>query len=365
MKFRIKKRIAVLAALNVISLAGFVTFAAVGANLAQSQDYNYACDRWGGDDAENYAQISCFMTESAGLTSDELDSLRNSLLSKLQDISVAAEDGQRLCPDAYSAPLGQSTVKSDISGSSQAEITAVGGDFFAIHNFKLIDGAFFTDDDIMQDGVVIDRSLAWALYGSYEVSGMNLTIDGTQFYISGVIENPQTDEEISCSGELPRAYISYDGASGFAGETAVSDDGISNASGKFKTITCYETVMPEPVEDYALQAVESVMESYDGAEVIRNNGRFGAFTRLKALKSISDIAVSDSGIIYPYWENASRIVEFKLSYIYLKAALCLIIPVLTALWLIARAFLKLKRSKNKLLTPIKLKIYQITKGKKT
>lgn len=353
MRFNINKRAAALAAANALSLAGFLAFSLIGSSAADSQKYNRAAERWqNGDDSAYYTQVSCFMSESAGFSTDSLGSVRVSLLNALQTISVAPEEGKKLCPDAYSAPVGKAIVSGDIIGRSEAEITAVGGDFFMMHGFELLDGAFFTDDDLMQDGAVIDRSLAWELYGSYEVSGMKLNINGTQYYISGVIEDPETDEEKKCAGELPRAYISYDGASGFASAGGYSDAfGMDPdmGGGDFSAITCYEVLMPDPVEGYAYSSVKQAMEGWgDNVSVVQNTGRFDPFKRLKALKKISSAVVRDNEIAYPYWENASRIVQFRLSYIYLCAALCLIIPSLTLIWLAVKAFKALKRNKQRI-----------------
>lgn len=348
MKFRISKRAAVAAAVNILSLAGFIAFTLSGTAAAHSQRYNYAAERWqNGNEDSDYAQISCFMPESAGFTPDSLGAVRASLLDSLQNVSVVPEEGKMLCPDAYSAPVGKAEVRGGrLSGRSDAEITAVGGDFFLIHDFRLLDGAFFTDDDVMQDGAVIDRSLAWALYGSYEVSGMELTINGTRYYISGVIEDPETNEEKQCAGELPRAYISYDGASGFAPADGFGD----TAAGEgFTAVTCYEVLMPDPVENFAFGSVKETMKQWgDNVSVVQNTGRFEPFKRLKALKKISLSVVRDSGTAYPYWENASRIVQFRLSYMYLWAALCLIIPAVTLVWLAVRGYKALKRNKQRI-----------------
>lgn len=368
MKFKIQKRRAVIAALNVLSLLGALTFSIIGSAAARSQNYNYASERWqNGDNETDYAQISCFMSESAGFTTESLGEVRASMLNSLQTISVAPEEGQKLCPDAYSAPVGTAVVTGDISGRSNAEITAVGGDFFLIHDFRLIDGSFFTDDDIMQDGAVIDRSLAWAIYGSYEVSGMKLAINGTQYYISGVIEDPETDEEQQCAGELPRAYISYDGASGFAS----ADDGLYtgdlSGDGKFTTVTCYEILVPDPVEDYAYSSVKTIMEGWgDNVSVLQNTGRFDPFKRLSALKNISSSVVRSNEIAFPYWENASRLVQFRLSYIYLYAALCLVIPAVTLIWLTIKGIKALKRNKKRIFRAVRTlfgRIGTVKKGK--
>ena len=87
-------------------------------------------------------------------------------------------------------------VSGDASGHSDAEITAVGGDyFFLFRDFKLASGSFFSEKDLMQTGAVIDSQLAWDLYGSDEVTGMNIYINNVKLYISGVIETPSTKPE--------------------------------------------------------------------------------------------------------------------------------------------------------------------------
>lgn len=354
MRIKIKKRHIIITAVNLLCLAGFLTLSLIGSAQGKSQTYNSACQRWGGEDWEDYSQFSVFASDSAEFTTDSLGSIRSTVLDSLQTVSIVPEEGQKLCPDAYSAPVGKVTVRSDINGRSDAEVTAVGGDFFAINNFKLIDGSFFSGDDLMQDGAVIDRDLAWALYGGSEVSGMQIEINGTRFYISGVVEVPETDEEKKCAGELPRAYISYDGASGFASVSVADDmDGEEVPQQRFNKITCYELIMPDPVDGYAMQALDKFFESYENkVSIVCNNSRFGFWNRLSAVRKLSDIAVKDSDIIYPYWENASRIVEFRLTLIYSIASLFLIIPIITAIRLIIKGIKYIKKNKRKIFIKI-------------
>ncbi|MBE6861797.1 MAG: ABC transporter permease [Ruminococcus sp.] len=336
MKFAVNKKYAVLAAVNAVLLGTAAILSCIASAEAKSHTYNYAAERWasGGD----YTQISCFFSENAGFTMDSVASARMQMLSNLKNVSIVPEEGQKLCPDGWSASLGQASIKGDLSGRSEAEITAVGGDYFLIHDFRLLDGAFFSDDDIMQDGIVIDKNLAWSLYGSNDIAGMTLTVNGSEFYISGVIDTPSTDEERECAGELPRAYVSYDGASLFASESeGFMGEGASALPSAFRKVTCYEVIMPDPVENYAYESMKGYFEGYGkNAEVIRNTGRFAASKRLKALKNMKKLAVRDSAVIYPYRENASRLAEYKLSYLYMWRIICLIIPAVTAVWIIVR-----------------------------
>lgn len=371
MKFRLKKLHIAIAAANALAIGGAVILTAAGSSLARSQTCNYAAERWQGDSEESCTQISCFFPEDSGFDIDSIGSARTQMLYTLQTVSIVPEDGRRLCPDAYSAPVGQVTVNGDISGKSEAEVTAVGGDFFLIHDFRLIDGAFFSDDDIMQDGVVIDRSLAWALYGSCDIAGMKLKINDTEFYIAGVIENPLTDEEKSCAGELPKAYISYEGAS-LISDSQINNnaeffsDDVSAATDRFTSVTCYEFIMPDPVENFAYTSMKDFFLSYgSGIEVVENTGRFEASVRAKKIKNLSAYAVRDNAVVFPYWENASRIVEFKLTLIYFFRNLCTGIPVISGVWLIIKAWRCLKRSKRKILRAISDFIYKKVSAIKT
>lgn len=309
------------AAANAVSVAGAVIFSAIGSSMAGSQSYNTAAARW--DPKGGCSQISCFLAEDSGLTTDTVGGVTAALYGSLQKISVVPEEGKKLIPEAYSTPAGQMSVKSDTtSGSSEVSMTAVGGDFFLFRDFRLLNGSYFTGDDIMQDGAVIDRSLAWSLYGSENVSGMNIYINGTKFYIAGVIDDPDTRQEKKTAGELPRAYISYEGAGLVTGE-----------SEPLKRITCYECICPDPVKNYAENSVRDFFDSAyrEKCTVVNNSSRFKPSVRAKEHKNLSDYAVTKNSVVYPYWENASRIVEFKLTSLYFYRRFTYIVPLLTLL----------------------------------
>lgn len=336
------KKIVVIACVNALSLIGTLVLTIAGNSLAKSQSYNYMAQKW--DRTGGCSQISCFFAEDAGVTVDNIGGVKASMLTALQNISVIPEENQKLVTEAYSTSAGEAVVRSDTTnGRSNAELTAVGGDFFLFRNFDFIDGSYFSENDIMQDGAVIDRNLAWALYGSDRVSGKNIYIDGVKFYIAGVIDTPQTKYEKKTAGENPVAYISYDGAnllnenySAKADKNDLMGDGdFIPADTGLKKITCYECIMPDPVENYAYNAVNGYFKSYEGKyAIVSNSERFKPSVRAKAHKNLADYAVVSNSVIYPYWENASRIVEFKLTSVYFYRRLTYIIPVLTLLYLL-------------------------------
>lgn len=346
MKIKFKIRYIIIAAINLLTIVSAIVLTTVGSSMAKSQSYNYAAERWGGKKGD-YSQISSFFSNDSGFTTESVAAVRSQILGELKNISITPEEGKTLVPDAYSAPIGSVTVRCDISGRSEAELTAVGGDFFAFRNFTLLDGSFFSKDDIMQDGAVIDKNLAWALYGSEKVSGMNIYINGVKFYIAGVIDLPETEAEKKTAGSSPKAYISYDMASQVSTDSKFSPDNPDGAADSgFKRVSCYECIIPNPVENFAYTTVKSILsEPYKGmVSIVNNSERFEPKKRAKAFKKLSDLAVRKDSVIYPYWENASRVVEFKLSYIYSARKWLFAVPILTALWL---AFLGLRFLRRK------------------
>lgn len=346
MKIKFKIRYIIIAAINLLAVISTVILTAVGSSMAKSQSYNYAAERWGGKKGD-YSQISSFFSNDSGFTTESVSAVRSQILGELKNISITPEEGKTLVPDAYSAPIGSATIRCDISGRSEAELTAVGGDFFAFRNFTLLDGSFFSKDDIIQDGAVIDKNLAWALYGSEKVSGMNIYINGVKFYIAGVIDLPETEAEKKTAGSSPKAYISYDMASQVSTDSKFSPDKPDGAADSgFKRVACYECIIPNPVESFAYTTVKSILnEPYKGmVSIVNNSERFEPKKRAKAFKKLSDLAVRKDSVIYPYWENASRVVEFKLSYIYSARKWLFAVPILTALWL---AFLGLRFLRRK------------------
>lgn len=337
---------------NIIIIASICILTVVGKSMAVSQQYNSAAERWQNGSKEHFSQVSTFLSEDAGFTTDKLNSVRAEFIKSLRDASIETEDENLPFSDAYSSQMGTFTIRGDLTGRSDAVLTATGGDFFSFRNFRLINGSFFTDNDLMQDGAVIDRNLAWELYGSYDVAGMNLYIDGVKFYISGVIENLATAPENDCIGKLPRIYISYDGASNLS--TVSTGNNVENIGGEtsgkssdsdpttiipmssgFKQITCYETVLPNPVKNFAYNTVnKQFSENYkDKYTIVKNSTRFDPSVRAKAFKKISDYAVIKNNINYPYWENASRLIEFRLTFLYFFRRVLFAVPVLTLVWL--------------------------------
>ncbi|MBQ3916389.1 MAG: ABC transporter permease [Ruminococcus sp.] len=371
MKLKIKLRYAVIAAVNTVCLVSAGIMSLVGSSMAKSQSYNTIAEEW--DTKGGCSQISCFLDSNSGFSTDMLGAVRNAELEALSNVSVAPEEGKNLVPDAYSCQIGQVSARCDTTGRSEAIVTAVGGDFFLFRDFRLLSGSYFSDSDTMQDGAVIDKELAWSLYGSVNVAGMSIYLNDVKLYISGVIDNPRTKPEKKCVGDTPRAYISYTMAadpliSGDIGQ--MSPDGGTYG---FRNISCYECIMPDPVENYAYNTIKKYFtEGFpEHCAVVSNSDRFTPSKRAKAFRKLTGYAVRSDSIAYPWWENASRITEMKLSILYHFRRIVLIPVIITLLWLLVIVYKLAVKGRRRLFeaiedkyTRIAYKILQRQKQKK-
>lgn len=322
----LKSRIIFLAVINVITIIAIAVLSVIGHSIASSQKYNFAAERWS-QEKGGYTQISCYFANDSGFTFENVDTVRNSIASSMTNSGV--DMNETVIPDSYYAQLGKFTVTCDRNASSQAEITAVGGRFFLFRSFNLLKGAYFSENDNMHDSIVIDRSLAFKLYGSENVIGFPVYLNGVKFVIAGVIADPQTKYENECSGDIPHAYIPYREADKLYDKAEIP-----------KNLNCYECILPEPVDDLAYNTVESVFaENYkDKYIIVKNTDRFSSKVRLKHIKSMNRSAVMDKAIELPYWENASRMAEYDVSILYGIRRILFVVPLLTLLLMSKNVF---------------------------
>ncbi len=338
---RSKKRLlyAVIAGLNAVSLAAALVLTIAGSSIERTQSYNRAAQKWDPDGEST--QISCFFSDDANFNTDGVYSLRAAITNALRDTAARPDGSIPEVPDAYSTQIGTEYITADSLGRSEAELTAVAGEFFLFRDFKLLNGAYFSDRDLMQDGAVIERTLAYNLYGSSNVAGQNIYISGVQFYIAAVIDDPTDKYQKRTIGRQPRVYISYKGAEQLPSVQYSSSGGgyygdYGGAPAGLRKVSCYECIMYDPVENFAYNTVNKYFkETYKGKyKAVNNTKRFSSSAMVKRYKNRSDYAVRRDTVTFPYWENASRIAEFRLAPLYFMRRLCLVIPLLTSVWLL-------------------------------
>lgn len=307
-------------ALPLSAALSFLIFLALWAltnHMSSALDSQSMAERWSEDG--DAAQISCFFSNYAGITEDSILEWEYKLDTTLKEasITVTSENpSARLWADAYSA-TGQITVTSDRT-SLTADAVGIGGDFFLFHPLKLICGSYFSGNDDNQDYCIIDEDAAWQLFGSNDVAGQLVEINGTPHMITGVIERESGRMAEAAGLDDTVIYVSF----------STLTDGEDAAA-----VSHYEIVMPNPVSGYALGLVRDQFgggsdETDDNpeAEILENTSRYGLLSRLKVIAAFGTRSMNSKAILYPYWENMARGYEDIISALTLTMLLLLLYP---------------------------------------
>ncbi len=301
-----------------------------------AQDTQQMARRWSKEN--DAAQVSCFFAADSETTEDTILMFEHGIDSALTEASVVQESenpGARLWADAYSAD-GKITLSNNKT-SVTADAIGIGGDFFLFHPLTLINGAYFSGNDLMQDYCVIDKDAAWQLFGSYDVAGMTVYISGIPHIVTGVVERPEGRLAEAAGLEGTLVYVSLETL-----ETLGTSYGINH----------YEIVMPDPVTGFAYNHVkENLGKEENATEVVENSARYSLLSRLKLIGQFGVRSMNGKGIIYPYWENMARGYEDILMILTLLQLLTLLYPVI----LLLIAFIIWWRHKGWTLRDVRLK----------
>ena len=305
-------------------------------HIIGAQDTQQMAERW--SSRKDAAQVSCFFAANSETTKDTILMFEHGIDSALTEASVVQESenpGARLWADAYSAD-GKITLTNNKS-SVTADAIGIGGDFFLFHPLRLLSGAYFSGNDLMQDYCIIDEDAAWQLFGSYDVAGMTVYISGIPHIVTGVVERPQGRLAEGAGLEGTLVYVSLETL-----ETLGTSYGINH----------YEIVMPDPVTGFAYKHVKENLGSDEKAtEVVENSSRYSLVSRLKLIGQFGLRSMNGKGIIYPYWENMARGCEDILMLLTLLQLITLLYPSLLAL----TAFIIWWRHKGWTLRDVRLK----------
>jgi len=319
----------ILSALNIICIAGMITFGMISNNQINSLTSQRGAEKWQNNDNNmNYSQVSCFFSDDSGINTNTVNAIRSEIKNAMNGASLKEQENKRLWVDSYTSSMGKMEVSGTKRGTAKTEITAVTGDFFLIHDFKFVDGSYFRDDELSENGIVIDRTLAWQIFGSDEVKGMNAEIQGFDFYVAGIVDIPECSAEKKTYGKLPRAYISYKSAELLSG----TDTDIA--------VECYEAVVPNPVKNFAYNTISQFVEKqYENTSyTVENTERFNLSSNFKRLKHLSNSVIVNNSVQYPWWENSARVTEVKVSLNLFAILVFMIIPVITLIILAIKLF---------------------------
>lgn len=318
------KTLIIAAALLIIAGAAMLVFNSLG-NKIESQK---AAQRWSGG-GENFAQVTRYCPVGEDMGFSDIYNLRKQIDAALVQNSITSKWTDCFC-------LRTAVNVSGSHASSNAETYAFGGDFFLFHPLFLIDGQYISENDLSRDRVVITKTLAWKLFGSTMVSGMPITVDGRNFIVAGVVEEESDSfdkKAHASSGEC--MYVLYDSLFSYYDDT---------------NITCYEMVLPEPVDGFAMNMLKNV----GTGDYVQNSGRFKMGSIYKVIGDYGERSMNTLGVIYPYWENAARSCEDWLALPLIIATLAVVFPIVYAVgWFIivfqkGRKFLGRKIAENRM-----------------
>lgn len=313
-----KKRI-----LGITGAASFLLFLVLwgltGKMVSSLTDQNMA-QRWSKDGG--VAQISCFFSADANVTEDTLKEFEYNLDNYLLESSITIESenpSARLWTSAYSAE-GKISLSTEY-GKLEADALGIGGDFFLFHPQKLLYGSYFSGNDVNQDYCVIDEDAAWQLFGSNNVAGMMVTVNGTPHIVTGVIERQEGKLWEAAGLDKTRVYVSL---------PTLEKYGTSHG------INHYEILMPNPVKEFAYKYVsEKLGQDERETTVLENSTRFRLLKRLGVIKDFGTRSMNGKSIIYPYWENVARGYEDIVGAITVLMLLFLFYPVsLIIIWFV-------------------------------
>ncbi len=291
-----------------------IVFGLVQTGLSRKLDCQQVVSRWAAD-GTRYAQLTAVISPYAGFDeSMAAGSVPSSIDSALTGASISSSsenEGARLYAYAYSAETDVTLSREDpengkaVKSGIRATATGVGKDFFVFHRLKMLSGQYFnTDDKIYTEQCIIDNNLAWQLFGSYDVAGREIEVNGVTFNISGVCEVDPDYKQFY--GENGRMFLIY---STLKSVTVGSDGDLP--------ITCFEICMPDPVTNFAKDAVaKAVSVDETEYELIENSARFTDRGLLANLKTSAERSVRQKLVVYPYWENTATILADKAAGLY-------------------------------------------------
>ena len=321
-----KNRIIKWIAFSVLTTAALICFA-LAAFITKDLVSQQQALRWQGESETDFAQISCYIPERETVQLDSLWNYRTAIIARLKEASLEAEGENKLYLDAWSA-TGKVSVNSTL-GNGKADVIAVGGNFFDFHPVRLISGNYIRQSDLMKDRVLIDEELAWLLFGGTDLQGLSFKINGKNFVVAGVVDREgDIENRIAYGGEMGlfmswEAYKELDEKAG---------------------INCYEFVMAQPVENFALNFAKEKIAK-DTWHVVENSHRFSFENIYDLIGQFGKRSMQTNGIIYPYWENAARYTEDWCALLLFLTIVFAAWPVVYGLYSVLRLLI---RGKNKL-----------------
>ncbi|MGN0377794.1 MAG: ABC transporter permease [Suilimivivens sp.] len=293
----------------VISLAAFLILTLWCNHKIRGLSDQQAAKRWNEDGG--CAQVSTFFVKEAAVDDFVIRNFENQLEKALTEAAVVSEnENARLYIDAYSSQ-GRITVVSERS-SLDANAVGVGGDFFFFHPLQLVNGRYFSGDELMKDFIILDEEAAWQLFGSNDIEGMSVMIGGIPHFVAGVVKRESGRFAESAGLQSTVIYVSNE---------TLADYGTSEG------ISCYEVVAPNPVGGFVYRTVKEKFGLKENEMmVVENSSRYSLHSIIPVVLDFGTRSMQNSALHLPYWENIARGYEDVRGVVLLFQFIFLLIP---------------------------------------
>lgn len=345
MKIRVDKRKWHLAIINAVLILLVLFCLLIFESLSDKLLSVDAAHRWRNGNEMRFVQIGCFLPVDEPKSETDILQFRRTLDQKLVDASLEAAPNGSLYSDAYSGEA-KLTVKGE-HGNTDVKAIGVGGNFFLFHPLQLLSGSYLYETDLMQDRVVLDETVAWQLFGGSNVAGQSVTIQGETYYVAGVVRR----ESDFASKE---AYV--EGAGIFLSYSALQK--LTQAG-----ISCYEIVLPDMISGFGLSLVKENFSVGTG-DIVQNTGRFSVSGLIDVIGSFGSRSMRNNGVIYPYWENAVRMIEDYLALLLVLMTAFAICPVVCGIVLVVRLTVRSYRTAAKRIPAAAVSLQEHAREKK-
>lgn len=330
-----------------------------------------AAVRWKSGKQE-FSYISVYMSPEENWKENDRNTLISNLKMSFQQNSIINENrednNEGLIKDCFSCEGLMDFTNG--RNTATAKVTATGGGFFFFHQPVWLSGFAYSDSDVMNDRAIIDKELAWQLFGGENVAGMPFKINGNTYYVAGVVDTSHLKEDQKAYGEINRAWLPYSAfckeyqGTGGTSSTADTDTSSTDTSGTADTvpgtdentnqlpITCYEIVLPNPVKEWAVNLIQTSLDASNRKMVIiENSKRTDFFYVMDNLKNFFYKTSGTQPVAYPYWENSARVRDTKREIYTGILLIAIIYPVLLFIRIIAWIYKtidgKIKKRMNK------------------
>ncbi len=204
-------------------------------HITNKKENQFNAARYWQSGRQEFTYISVYISPEENWNENDRNTLVSSLKMSFQQNSIINKDREDNSAGLLNDCFSCEGVMEFANGknTASAKVTATGGDFVFLHQALWLSGSSYSDNDIMKDRAVIDKQLAWQLFGGENVAGMPFKINGNTYYVAGVVdmgepEKKENTNEITCRAWLPYSAFckEYQGQGSISGETVNTGSGI-------------------------------------------------------------------------------------------------------------------------------------------